>query len=417
MIKKLLVYKKWLAVGALLLIIVLYFTFKSRGPAISQGQELYSVTTGDVARQLQLSGTIQPLFSEDVPSMVNARIKAVLFKDGDLVSKGQLLIQFNEDDLIGKTESERAKYLNAKNKLRDAIHWESSPQYVSAKTTMINSEIDFQDKEKLYIQNQELYRLKAISKNDLDRSKIDLDRARSSLESAKAAFADAQLKGSKDTVQEARSNFVTAEIAFQDAKRALAYKDIRAPYSGVVRMKQQSPGVLGGAEKSVSENRTVSAGEILLTISDRDRFTADVQVNEFDIYKVHLNQPCVITLPALPKEHFKGKIVSIVSDKSGKGASFLVRCQISKHSSLIQVGMTAHVTIPLEEKKAVLVVPVSALAKRGGQDGVFLAGGKRPEFHPVHVGLTNNDLAEITQGLTAGQKILRKVPGQLSEGG
>jgi RND family efflux transporter MFP subunit len=417
MMQKILDYKKWLGVGALLLIIILYFIFSGRGRSTQQSQEFYSVTTGDVVRQIQLSGTVQPLFSEDVASMVNARIKKVLFKDGDLVSKGQLLIQFNEDDLTTKLETERAKYLNAKNKLREIEVWQSSTQFVNAKTGLENAETDFHDKEKLHLQNEELYQLKAISKNDLDRSKIELDRARSTLEGTKAAFEDAKMKGSKDALQEVRSNAIAAEITFQDAKRALPYKEIAAPYTGVVTMKQQSASPLGGVEKSVSENRSVAPGEILLTISDRDRFTADLQVDEYDIFKIHLDQACQIIIPALPKESFAGKIISISSDKSGKGASFQVRCQIDNPSSLLKVGMTANVLIPLEEKKGVLVVPLSSLIKMGGVDGVFLAGKEEPKFHPVQVGLSNNDLAEITQGLTAGQQILRKIPGQLSEGG
>ncbi len=417
MMQKILVYKKWLGVGALLLIIILYFMFSGRNRSSQQNQEFYAVTTGDVVRQIQLAGTVQPLFSEDVPSMVNARIKKVLFKDGDLVSKGQFLIQFNEDDLITKLETERARYLQSKAKLREIKDWQSSAQFVNAKTGLSNAETDYEDKEKTYQQNQELFRLKAISRNDLDRSKIELDRARSTLEGAKASFAEVVRKGDKDALQEARSGAIAAEIAYQDAKRALAYKEITAPYTGVVTMKQQSGGVLGGAEKSVSENRTVSPGEILLTISDRDRFTADAQVDEYDIFKIHLNQPCRINIPALPKESFAGKIISISSDKSGKSASFQVRCQINNPGSLLKVGMTANILIPLAEKKGVLVVPLSSLTKRRGVDGVFLAGGKEPKFHPVQVGLSDNDLAEITQGLTAGQRILRKIPGQLSEGG
>ncbi len=415
--QKILASKKWLGVGALLLIIILYFMFSGRGRSTQQSQEFYSVTTGDVVRQLQLAGTVQPLFSEDVASMVNARIKKVLFKDGDLATKEQILIQFNEDDLITKLESERAKYLTAKAKLREVESWQSSAQFITARSGLENAETDYQEKEKTSQQNQELFQLKAISKNDLDRSKNELDRARSTLEAAKATLAEAQRKGGPDALQEARSNFISAEIGFQDAKRALAYKEIAAPYTGVVTGKQQAPGPLGGAEKSVSENRNVSPGEILLTISDRDRFTADVQVDEYDIFKIQLNQSCVINIPAMPKESFSGKIISISSDKSGKGASFQVRCQIDNPNPLLKVGMTANVLIPLEEKKGVLVVPLSSLAKRGGVDGVFLAEGKSPQFHPVQIGLSDNELAEITQGLTAGQQILRKVPGQLSEGG
>ncbi|RLA88797.1 MAG: hypothetical protein DRG58_06960 [Deltaproteobacteria bacterium] len=409
--------KKFLVAAGVVLILLLFLLWgrKSRGPISSH--QVYTVTTGDITAKLHLSGTIQPLYSADVASLIDGRIKEALVKDGDRVEKGQLLIRLSEEDLISKLETDRSKYLDAKVKLNEVLNWENSPTYVNSKSQLETARLEYEEKDKTYNQNVQLYKSKAISKHDLDTSRLELERARANLAGAQAQFADVVAKGNQDAVQKARSEFIAMEIAFQMSQAALAHKEILAPYTGIVSVKRQSSTLMGQVEKSLSENRNVTAGEILMTIDDQSHLTVDVQVDEFDIFRVHSDQPVSITIPALPKEKFTGKVVSISEMGSETGNTYNVRCQLDNPSPRLKVGMSAHVEIPLEEKKGVLLVPVSALVKSQGQYGVYLLGGKEPRFQPVQVGITSDTSAEITQGLAAGQKILRYIPVGLAEGG
>ncbi|OPX20870.1 MAG: hypothetical protein BZ151_01775 [Desulfobacca sp. 4484_104] len=90
--------KKFLVAAGVVLILLLFLLWgrKSRGPISSH--QVYTVTTGDITAKLHLSGTIQPLYSADVASLIDGRIKEALVKDGDRVEKGQLLIRLSEED-------------------------------------------------------------------------------------------------------------------------------------------------------------------------------------------------------------------------------------------------------------------------------------------------------------------------------
>jgi len=407
--------KKWLILaGSFLLVLILYVVFAARGRKSEAGQDIYVVAKGDVVRKIQLAGIIQPLVKEDVASAVTARIKRIHVKDGDLVKKGQILVELNEEDLISNLETARSKLLKAKAKYEEVKHWQKSATYVNAKSQVENSKTDFEEKERLYQQNQVLYKAKAISHQDLTKSRFDMERSRATLDGARATFADAKIKGNRDALRQAYADYITAKIAFQDAESALTHKDIVAPYSGVVMIKQQTTTALGTVEKSVSENRSVSPGEILMSIADRDRFTVDAPVDEFDVYKIHLRQAGIAAVPALGGKKFATRIVAISSNKSEKGTFFKIRNLIEHPDPKIKVGLSASVEITLEEKSGVLVVPVSSLVKRGDIYGVYLKKAQTVKFHPVKVGLNNNEEVEIIKGLTAGEKILRRVPARLT---
>jgi|GEM_PF-2515872 len=390
---------------------------KGFNPNQAAQQDIYTVSAGNISSTLHLSGKVGYLISEDVVFTANARVQERLVKDGDWVEKGQVLLRLNEEDLKYELENARIKYLNAKERLAEIRDWHNSSTYISSKSQLDYAMARCEEAEKKYKENLELYQAKAISKQELNSSEFDLKRARSDLEVAKAQFAETAAKGDEKALEKARSEFIIADIDFRKAQEAMAHRDILAPVSGVVSIKQSSSSSSDSRtalEKLFSKNTTVSAGDIFVTISDQSILTVDVKVDEFDVYRVKENQPCKICIPALGGRQFSGHVASISPMASENSQAFyLVRCQINQLNPPLRLGMTGQVDIFLEEKRNVLVVPTSALVKKEGVSGVYLAESDPPRFCPVRVGLNNGELAEILNGLSAGQKIFRIVPAKL----
>lgn len=407
----------FLIVGLLAVVGIYIFIFSRRHTPVQKAcQDVYTVAAGNISSSLRLSGKVSYLISKDVTfPPTNACIKEKLVRDGDMVKKDQVLIRFNEEDLIYGLETARVKYLSAKNKLDEVKNWYSSSVYIGSKYHLVNSSAKCEDAEKRYKENLNLYQAKAISKQDLDRSELELQQARSDLEIAKAQFTETAAKGNEKALKGAQSEFIIADIDFRKGEAAMDYIEIVAPVSGVITIKQQqsqSPG--SSLEKLLTENMAVSPGDIFMSISDQSRLAVDVQVDEFDVYQVKENQPCKISIPALPGKEFFGSVAFISSIASQESRSFFrVRCQIDQLDPPVMVGMSGNVEILLEEKKDVLVVPTSALVKKGMITGVYLAETGSLNLCPVSLGLNDGDLVEILDGLSAGQKILRFVPASL----
>jgi HlyD family secretion protein len=439
-------------IALLTLLVLAWLGFKTWfGSSKNQAQNFSTtqVTRGDIGRTLQLSGTVKPLYTLKVISQVGGKIKAVYVKDGELVKKGQLLLEFDANELTAKLAQARAAHLKAQSRLKEVENWRSSSGYVDIKATVEINQVELNNKETEYSQNQQLYQAKAISKQDLERSKLDLDRARADLAKSKAQMMDSETKSGPQALQEAQAELVVAEVALSEARDSLAHKDIRAPETGVVHFAARSGGESskGSVETSLSPKSSASAGQVLFTIESHDQLAVEVYVNENDIFRIYPGQQCLIGLPALPRVRLNGGVDSISTEFADKLTAFKVRCQIlssaasqnqsakkeaieqnqsgtapeklsegeGKPGSQIIVGMTANVAIPLEKKTDVLIVPISALVRRDNTSGVFVMENGVPVFTEVKVGMISQNDAEITEGLEEGQEILEEVPGKLLE--
>ena len=405
------------------------------------------VRTGDIGRMLQLSGTIRPLVTWKVASLAGAKIETVAVKDGDQVKKGQLLIGLDKDELTAKLATAKAAFLKAKENLKHILNWRSSPAYIDAKAKVESGQTELESKEQRYEQNQQLYAAKAISKQDLDRSKLELDKARADLNKARANMAETEEKGGHQAVEQAQAEYTAAKLALREAEENLANKDIRAPATGIATFAQSGAGQGGrgnpGVESTLTENSSVSPGQVLFEVQSHEQLAVDVYVSETDFLKINIGDPCIIAVPAIPGAAFPGKVHSLTTEISDKVTTFKLRCEILPPDSTmmgkskkeepapnssekmeaknnntlkqVKVGMTAHVMIPLEKKSAVLLVPVSSLVKQGGRTGVFSMKTGKPVFTPVQVGIISQNRAEIVRGLTKGQRILMNVPEKLLE--
>jgi RND family efflux transporter MFP subunit len=405
--------KTWITI-LIISFAILYFGWPNKGSRSIGSVDYYEVVKGNVENMINLTGKVKPISTKSIASTFNARIQEVAVEEGSFVEKGQILIRFSEDDLRSKLENERSKYLKAKFRYEEVKNWQSSSGYISAKTQLEISTSQYQQMVNTYNENIELYEAKAISKQDLEMSKLEMEREFASLASNQAAFQDTVRKGDEDALQEALAELISAEISFKEAKEAMVKKDLKAPHSGVVTIRQQRFAGGDTTDKTLGPNTEVSPGEVLFSIANHDQLIAELQANEADIYRIQRGQQCEITLPAMPEESFSGKVVDIEPKPDGDNdANFLVRCLIENPNSLVKVGLSASVKILLDLKENVIIVPLSSLSKTAGILGVYVVQGKEIDFRPVKIGITNENMAEISEGLSENEIILAQISSNL----
>lgn len=171
----------------------------------------------------------------------------------------------------------------------------------------------------------------------------------------------------------------------------------------------------------VKQGDRLNAGQAVAVFADTDKLKVDVLVNEIDIPKVKVGQQTLITVDALPKEKFSGK-VSFVSEmpsdssstqqnssqSSGTGVvSYKVEILFDKVSSDVKAGMTANADIVIEKKDSALVVPSAAVAEREGKKFVRIVGTDgMPREVEVTIGITSDEKTEILSGLNEGNRVV-----------
>jgi len=101
-----------------------------------------------------------------------------------------------------------------------------------------------------------------------------------------------------------------------------------------------------------------------------------------------------------------GRILGVNRDLEKASGHVEVILAISDHSGRLARGGFVSVTVPLGGEKEVVTVPRSALLRTIEGDFVYTVSGEHFVRAPVKVGMVNQDLVEVTEGLYAGDKVV-----------
>ncbi|MEM7202009.1 MAG: efflux RND transporter periplasmic adaptor subunit [Planctomycetota bacterium] len=174
-----------------------------------------------------------------------------------------------------------------------------------------------------------------------------------------------------------------------------------------------------GREDVVEEGASVRERQLLIELPDVTRMVATLKVHEAVIDKVRSGQRARIKVDAFPDREFAGTVsrVSPVADSGSRWSNnnlkvYKTEVEISGENEVLRPGMTASVTILIASLKDVVFVPLQAIRRQGAVTFVWLDHPDGALARPIDVGLHDFQFVEITDGLTAGDKVfLAKPPG------
>ncbi len=232
-------------------------------------------------------------------------------------------------------------------------------------------------------------------------AKSKYDRA---VDLAKSNFISGQAR------DEAESNMKVAEAALAVAEAKLAKTEIRAPFSGIIGLRQ------------VSLGDYVKEGADLVNLEAVDPLKVDFRVPEVYMKQVRAGQPIEIALDAIPGRTYAGRVFAINPLVDAAGRAIVIRAQVSNPDTSLRPGMFARVRLITEERQDALVLPEQALVPSGSEQFVFRVVDGKAQRARVEIGQRGDGRVEIRQGVgpedvvvVAGQLKLREgVPVTLS---
>ena len=235
------------------------------------------------------------------------------------------------------------------------------------------------------------------------------------------ASAQAQLKDAEAQLQRltqlggqqlvARSAVDTAR-ATRDAARAqvgqiranLSDRVIRAPFAGVLGIRQVSPGAL------------VTPGTVIATLDDISRVYVDFPVPETELADVAPAQALTGTAGAYPGKRFDGRVQTVAARLDAGSRSATVRGEFANPERLLKPGMLVNVALLRSTRKA-LVVPELAVQQIGNETFVWrVKGDGTVEKADVVVGGRIPGQVMLTSGIQAGDSIVTEGTGKLQPG-
>lgn len=345
-------------------------------------QEGTPVTFGKVERmdltsKVSANGRIDAKRKVDLSANVMGQIVNLAVREGDVVKKGDFLLQIDQKQLAHSAEGAAAS-MRALFSDRDAAR------------------ANLAEAQRVYERARNNYEQKIIPL-------AELDRARTALAASRAA-----LNSVEERVGQARANVAAA-------RDTLSKTTMTAPMAGIVT-------ALPVEEGEVAVIGTMNnPGTILLTIADMSVVEAVMEVDETDIPAVKVGQNATVTIDAYPNKTFKGIVTEVgsspitrVGTASAEAINFEVKIQIENPPEGVRPGFSASADIITGTRSKALAIPIQALVVREkpnvkpatDEEGVYLHKDGKAKFVPVTTGLTGDTNIEIVKGVADGDQII-----------
>jgi HlyD family secretion protein len=199
-----------------------------------------------------------------------------------------------------------------------------------------------------------------VSASDNDVARTNAESASAKVEQAQAAVrqAQAQIRSRQASIEQSKSDIVSAKAQLDRAQINLELTKIYSPVDGVV------------ISRSVDIGQTVaaslSAPTLFLIANDLSRMQVKASVDEADIGKITMEAPVSFTVDAYPNETFNGQIAEVRLEPTTvqNVVTYAVIIHVANPQLKLKPGMTANLTVVIEQHDNVLTVANTALRFR-----------------------------------------------------
>ncbi len=209
-------------------------------------------------------------------------------------------------------------------------------------------------------------------------------------------------------LDKATSELATTRTALAQSQDELNKTTVRAPLSGFVVLNEVFQ---GNQRRKPRAGDTIWQGQAVLYLPDLSSLVVKTQVREEDLQKIKAGLAATVRVDAYPDAVFEGEIGSVgvlAMDPSGAsvvGKHFQYTVNLKGGDPRLRPGMTARVFIVADSAQNVLTVPLAALFSESEGKTCYVYNGQRFVPRVVRVGRTNEDVAEILDGIKEGDRV------------
>jgi HlyD family secretion protein len=422
-------------IGGLIGLIILLLILKSTG--VIGGNDAIKVTAEkaayrDIIQTVSASGKIYPEIIVSISSDVSGEIVDLPVKEGDSVTRGQVVAKIYAD-IYSSIKTRSAASVN-----------QTQAQLANAKASLGAYQATLDQQQAAFERTQKLYNLKVISRQEFEQAQSAYQQALANYNAAKQ-----QINSSKYALAASRADL-------QQAVENLHRTTITAPMSGYVTYLPVKKGerVVGTAQMSGTE---------IMRVSDMDTMEVQVDVGENDVPKVFIGDTALIEVDAYNNRKFKGIVTQIASSSQDLASQLTATTsssasQVTNYTVHIRIlensykdlldpkhpehfpfrpGMSANVDIQTQHHIHVLSVPIAAVTTANSTAGIAKsmhkddststadtsAGTTHPDHAenvvvfviqkdgtvkavPVTTSIQNDNYIEITSGLKEREEVV-----------
>lgn len=169
--------------------------------------------------------------------------------------------------------------------------------------------------------------------------------------------------------------------------------------------------------KPLAVGATAVERQELIYIPIESGMVVEVMIPEASLNKIDNGMPARVRIDAFPSRAFEGRLVKIGILPDGQSSQLnpdlkLYKCEIECDfkDAVIRPGMSCDVELVKEEHERALYVPVQCVVRVGGSPRVYAKDGDKWVPRTVRVGLDNNRMIHVLEGLRVGEEVMLAPP-------
>ncbi len=209
-------------------------------------------------------------------------------------------------------------------------------------------------------------------------------------------------------VEQIKGKLESKKSSLQLAKRELEKTVILAPFSGIAILSEI---FRQGKRRKPRIGDRVLQNQPLLYFPDISTMVVRAKIREMDLYKVSEGQQCNVKADAYPTSEYQGVITTIGSiakerlEGIGGERFFNLIVTLKNKDTRLRPGMTARVSILVDDRKDVVAIPLHAIFEEKKYTYCYQLNGEKFSKIPVRLGMRNDNYIELLSGIKSGDTI------------
>jgi HlyD family secretion protein len=327
-----------------------------------------------ISESIYASGIIKSKDQYQAFATVNGIIQNLFVSEGDSVSIGTPILSIsNEAQKLNKENAELAEQFSDYNANQGKLNEAKLAIDLARNKLKIDSA--------LFFRQRNLWQQQVGTKVDLEQKEL--------------------------AYQNSKNIFFSSQVKYDDLKRQLNFNSLQSKKNYLISSKQESDFTLKSEINGVVYDLLKSKGEIvglqtpLAVIGDSKHFILEMQVDEYDIFKIKKGLTVLITMDSYKGKVFEAKVSKIYPIMNERSKTFLVEAEFDQQPETLYPNVTFEANIILQSKDKAILIPRNYLVN---DSTVMKSNGDKVI---VKTGLKDYQKIEILSGITTDDELLK----------
>ncbi len=361
------------------------------GPVVTV--DVAPVLLSQIQRTIRTEGVIYPRQQAAIIPKVTAPIRKTYVQRGAHVRAGDLLVELENQDLAGAAVESRAAFDQAQATYETTARATVPQELQKAELDARSAKEALDAQQAIYDSRRRLLQEGAISAKDVNDAQVSLSQARTQYETAQKRLEDLQGFARDQELKAAAAQRDAARGRLDSAQAQLSYSRVTSPITGVVT---DLPYYAGEMPPS---------GQPVVTVMDLSQVIARTHVSQSEAAELKVGDDANLIGPG--GAPIPAKVSQISPALDAANTTVEVWVQADNRDGTIRPGTSLRVEMIAKNVTNALVIPESAVltSPQGATFAMLIDQDNKPHRRKIAVGIRDSGKAEVTDGLTSGQRV------------